>query len=212
MAGETERPHGEAQQPAGGAFERLIDAAIHHFASHGFEAVSTGTIAQAAGLSQSMVHYHFGNKANLWEAAVSRLMYRRGAQFQVSDAELKDLDPAARLKLMIRRLVSSNAENPHLTRILVHECTSNSVRLRWLADRYMGPGYRAFNEAIDEATRDGSVRAIETRDVTNIIVGAATLSLSLAPLLDHVYGGDAPTSESLSDTLVDVLFNGLRPS
>lgn len=194
------------------AADRLVDAAIQLFASHGYESVSTGTVAKAAGLSQSMVHYHFGNKANLWEASVSHLMHRRGAQFQVSDAELKDLDPVARLKIMMRRLVSSNAENPELTQILVHECTSNSVRLQWLADRYMGPGYRAFNEAIEQAIQDGSLRHTQIRDVTNIIVGAATLSLSLAPLLEHVYEGDAPTSESLADTLVDVLFNGLRQS
>jgi hypothetical protein len=59
----------------------------------------------------------------------------------------------------------------------VHECTSKSVRLRWLADEYMGPGYRAFNEAMEDAALEGSIRALQTRDVTNIIVGAATLSL-----------------------------------
>jgi TetR/AcrR family transcriptional regulator len=68
-----------------------------------------GNIARTAGLSQSMVHYHFGNKASLWEAAVQHLMHRRGIQFQVSDSDLKDLDPMRRLKLMIRRLISSNA-------------------------------------------------------------------------------------------------------
>jgi hypothetical protein len=30
-------------------------------------------------------------------------------------------------------------------------------------------------------------------------------------LLDYVYDGDAPSVDSLSDTLVDVLFNGLLP-
>jgi AcrR family transcriptional regulator len=189
--------------------DRLIDAAIELFATHGYEAVSTGTVAKAAGLTQSMVHYHFGNKANLWEAAVQQLMVRRGAQFHTSDSDLKDLDPTSRLKLMIRRLISSNAQNPELTRIVVHECTSPSVRLRWLADKYMGPGYAAFNATLQEASQQGLIRPVAVRDVTNIIVGAAALSLSLTPLLDYLYDDDAPTYGSLADTLVDVLFAGL---
>ncbi|HWH97633.1 MAG TPA: TetR/AcrR family transcriptional regulator [Pseudolysinimonas sp.] len=209
VVSEHPRPSSKRARTGSTPADRLIDAAIQHFAAHGYESVSTGMVAKTAGLSQSMVHYHFGNKANLWEAAVQRLMVRRGVQFQLSEDDLKDLDPMTRLKLMIRRLISSNAENPELTRILVHECTSKSVRLRWLADKYMGPGYAAFNEALEEATRGGLIRPVQVRDVTNIIVGAATLSLSLAPLLDYVYDGDAPTSDSLSDTLVDVLFVGL---
>src|SRR5579872_7240848 len=53
-----------------GAREQLLDAAIALFAARGYEGVSTGEVAKQAGLTQSMVHYYFGNKASLWEAAV----------------------------------------------------------------------------------------------------------------------------------------------
>src|SRR5690348_9809657 len=68
---------------AEGARGQLLDAAIALFAARGYEGVSTGEVAKEAGLTQSMVHYYFGNKASLWEAAVERLMRRRSAQFEV---------------------------------------------------------------------------------------------------------------------------------
>jgi TetR/AcrR family transcriptional regulator len=188
--------------------ERLLEAAISLFAQHGFDAVSTG-----AGLTQSMVHYHFGTKEKLWRAAVEHLMQARGKMFSLNMEDLRDVDDLARLKIMLRRFISANASDPELTRILIHEGMNDSPRLKWLARRYMVRGYDAFNGAIEAAIKSGAVRRLPVRDVTNIIVGACVLTFTLSRLLKEVYG-ELPTTpqavSSLSDTLLDVLFKGLE--
>jgi TetR/AcrR family transcriptional regulator len=193
--------------------ERLLEAAISLFAQHGFDAVSTGAVATAAGLTQSMVHYHFGTKEKLWRAAVEHLMHARGNMFSLNLEDLRDVDDLARLKVMLRRFISANASDPDLTRILIHEGMNDSPRLKWLAKRYMVRGYATFNGAIEAAIKSGAVRRLPVREVTNIIVGACVLTFTLSRLLKEVYGELPTTPEavsSLSDTLLDVLFKGLE--
>jgi len=193
--------------------ERLLEAAVSLFAQHGFDAVSTGAVATAAGLTQSMVHYHFGTKEKLWKAAVEHLMHVRGNMFSLNLEDLRDVDDLSRLKVMLRRFISANAADPDLTRILIHEGMNDSPRLKWLAKRYMIRGYATFNAAIESAIQSGVVRRLPVRDVTNIIVGACVLTFTLSRLLKEVYG-ELPTSAeavtSLSDTLLEVLFKGLE--
>jgi TetR/AcrR family transcriptional regulator len=195
--------------------DRLLDAAIALFAERGYDAVSTGAVARKAQLTQSMVHYYFGSKANLWQAAVKHLMRRRGGVFQIhsTQLDLRDVDAATRLKVLIRRFVQANAADPDLTRILVHEAIARTPRLSWLATRYMRQGYELFNETIQEGIDAGILRPVDPRDVTNAIVGAAALTINLGALLAEVY--DEPTQESidaerLADTLINLLFEGLQ--
>ena len=193
--------------------ERLLEAAVSLFAQHGFDAVSTGAVATAAGLTQSLVHYHFGTKEKLWKAAVEHLMHVRGNMFSLNMEDLRDVDALARLKIMLRRFISANAADPNLTSILIHEGMKDSPRLKWLAKRYMIRGYETFNAAIESAIDSGSVRRLPVRDVTNIIVGACALTFTLRRLLKEVYGDELTSTEaisSFSDTLLDVLFKGLE--
>lgn len=196
--------------------DRLITAAVALFAQHGYDAVSTGNVAKKAGLTQSMVHYHFGNKLKLWEASIEHIMRKRGAVFPLGQfLNLTDVDPLTRLKIMIRTFVSSNAADPDLNRILIHEGMTNSPRLRWLADTYMSQGYHVFNDAIEEAMQAGLVRRLPVHEITNIIVGACALTFSISALLQVVYGTaiDEPDSvASMTDTLITVLFRGLEQS
>lgn len=198
-----------AEMPA----ERLIQAAVTLFAQHGFDAVSTGAIAKAAGLTQSMVHYHFGTKDKLWKAAIEHIMHVRGARFSLNMEDLRDVDPLSRLKIMVRRFVSANATDPDLTRILIHEGMKSSPRLKWLARHYMIGGYKAFDHAIETAMESGAIRRLPVADVTNIIVGACALTFTHSRLLKEVYGEEPTSAEAISsysDTLLEVLFAGLE--
>jgi TetR/AcrR family transcriptional regulator len=196
--------------------DRLITAAVALFAQHGYDAVSTGNVATKAGLTQSMVHYHFGSKLKLWEAAIEHIMRKRGAVFPVGQyLNLTDVDPLTRLKIMIRTFVSSNAADPDLNRILIHEGMQSSPRLRWLAETYMSQGYHLFNDAIEDAMQAGLIRRLPVHEITNIIVGACALTFSISALLQEVYGSavDNPDAVvSMTETLITVLFRGLEQS
>lgn len=52
--------------------DRLIDAAIVFIATHGLEAASVKSIAQAAAVTPGLVHYHFPSKDAMLDAALRR--------------------------------------------------------------------------------------------------------------------------------------------
>lgn len=192
--------------------DQLLDASIALFARHGFEAVTTGQIAEAAGLTQSMVHYHFGSKSKLWEEAMRRLMHRRGRLFKAKARDLVGLEPVDKLKALIRRLVEANAESPDYVRIVVQEGTTRTPRLKWLVETYLAPGFGVFDQALQEAMDAGAIPRRPIHDVTNAITSAASLSFALHPIVEDIYGVDltnAACIRSFADTVVDIVFAGL---
>lgn len=195
----------------------LLDASIRLFARHGFDTVTTGQIAEAAGLTQSMVHYHFGSKSNLWEEAIRRLMHQRGRLFRAAARDLAGLDPVEKLKVLIRRLIEANAENPDYVRIVVHEGTTRSPRQKWLVETYLAPGFEVFDQAVREAIATGAIPPLPVHDITNAITSAASLTFGLKAMVGDMYGidlSDPKHVRSFSDTVISILFNGLlaRPA
>jgi len=65
--------------------EDILDAAEAQFARHGFEGASMRSIAEAAGVAQALLHYHFKTKEGLFEAMFAR---RSGAINRIRLARL----------------------------------------------------------------------------------------------------------------------------
>jgi AcrR family transcriptional regulator len=205
---------GKAQSSKGlTSREKLLRTAIDQYARHGYEAVSTGAIARAAGLDQSMVHYHFGSKDKTWYAAVELLMAERGEVFPIGSLDLRDLDPLARLKVIIRKLILVNATHPQLAQILMHEGAAPGPRLRWLVKQYMADGYSYFEAALADAVEAKLIRPLPIEHLAHLIVAACTLTHSHWALVREVHEIDVQNEDfivTFSDTVVDVLFNGLE--
>jgi AcrR family transcriptional regulator len=73
--------------------EALLGAAIEVFGRDGYDAASTRSIAQAAGVNQALIGYHFRGKAGLYHAAlehiVAQVRARLGALVEEIEAELE---------------------------------------------------------------------------------------------------------------------------
>ena len=99
------------------ARDDILDAAERLFAAKGFDGVSTATIANEAGVSQSQIHYHFDTKQKLWD----KVFERRFADYFAAQASLLDdreLDDMARMKDSIVSYFRFFEENPHYVKLL----------------------------------------------------------------------------------------------
>ncbi len=83
-----------ASAPADSAKDRLIAAAERLLVERGFEATSVRAVTQAAGLSVSAAHYHFGSKETLLQEVFRRrlgpLAAERVARLDALDARAKE--------------------------------------------------------------------------------------------------------------------------
>jgi AcrR family transcriptional regulator len=195
--------------------QQLLESALVEFGAKGFEGASTRSIAQRVDAHQPQINYHFASKEALWFAAVDHL-------FGLLGEELADLalpagtdDPAqlaAGFGDAIRRFVRFAAAHPELNRIMVHEATEDSERLRWMVDRHVRPLYNAIR-AVWQQLRDAGIAApIDAAMVHYVIVGAASLPFVNAPearLLTGAEPTDPAWVEAHADGLVATLLPGL---
>jgi AcrR family transcriptional regulator len=89
--------------------ERIRDAALKAFATHGVAATSLGKVAEAAGVSIGLVQHYFGTKAALVTAVDQDVLRTLGDGLE--SAALPEL-PADALAEAGHRLTDLMAENP----------------------------------------------------------------------------------------------------
>ena len=133
-------PHAEATR------NRILEAAVKAFADKGFEAASTREIAQAAGVEQGLLTYHFPSKDELWRAAADRVftVLRAGAGERL--ASLRDVDPDERAREGIRSYVRTMAAHPEFFRFIVDQGNRSNARQRWLIDTHVKPGVEVMKQ------------------------------------------------------------------
>lgn len=193
----------------------LLEAAIKLFAKYGFDGVTTGDIAAAAGYSQAIIHYHFGSKDQLWQEALTYQMHDLDARFPLDKNELRDLKPVDRLRVVVRRFIALSCYNTDLASIMVRETLADSDRLKWLINRHFHKRVDFLDETINELIKTGEAKDIPSYIVTQNILTTASLMFCLAPMIALVHGVDIREESKgakISDALLDLFMTGLLKS
>ncbi|MDQ2070329.1 TetR/AcrR family transcriptional regulator [Natronospira bacteriovora] len=96
--------------------ETILEAASALFIEHGVSAVSMSAIARAANVTKSLIHHHFGSKAELWQTVkeTAFTQYFTGQMAMLEEAE--DPDPAL-LKASVEEYFRFLKDNPGVVRL-----------------------------------------------------------------------------------------------
>jgi len=94
----------------GDARNAIVDAALELFAAQGFHGAGTRAIAQQAGVSQPLLHHHFGGKEGLWRVVGEQIT----ADFLAFMADAVDptLPPDRAVLAMLRGVLAFWSERP----------------------------------------------------------------------------------------------------
>ena len=199
----TRPPRRTPRRRSAPAPDRILSAALAAFAERGFDGATTREIAAAAGVPQGLVSYHFASKQALWEAAVARVFGELSVDLARAATVLRDVDPATRLRAVMKRFVRFSAAHPELHRFMVHEGSHDGPRLRWLLDRHIRPLFEA-STALIRAAAPGA----DAEHLHYLFLGAATHLFAVAPEFERLTGRDpfaAEMVEAQAAALVDAL-------
>jgi len=119
--------------------DQLIDAAIVLFASHGFDGTSIRMIETEADVKRGLAAYHFGNKAELWRVAMSRLLQTLGNDMEVVDKATEGLPRLARFRAAILTFMRYSANFPQLNHVMVQEAKTKTWRSDFLIEGFIRP-------------------------------------------------------------------------
>jgi TetR/AcrR family transcriptional regulator len=166
--------------------ERVLQAALECFGVFGFEGTSTRAVAERAGVSHTLVLYHFGSKDDLWTATMAGALdgYITSVAENLDNADGR---PAAEvLKRFIEQFVRLSAEFPQIHRIMTMEGNQNTARLHWLINNYLRDHFARVRDVIKTAQNDGAVRDCDAARLYYYIIGGGgtlfTLSTEYAQL------------------------------
>ena len=195
--------------------ERILEAALETFSQKGFAGAKTRDIAARAKVTLGLLQYHFGTKDELWKAAVERAFARLGAGLDALLRRGGDLDERGLLRAVIRAHVTFVAESTEFIRIMHDEGKQKSPRMRWLADRYVGPLFREAIPVIEQAQKKGILLdGVDPSHFVYTLVGAAGMIFHQAEECRRVAGFDPSTPEAVEAhcRVVESLFLGPPPS
>lgn len=191
---------------------QILRAALSEFAERGYDGATTASIARRAGVTQPLVHHHFGSKLELYRAAVADVFAELEAQQTPLLRAVKGLDAKTIIRVAVRQFILFSGQRPELVRLMMMESARESENARYIVDTHVRPMARRFQRFLKQGVAEGSFRDLDPRLLHFLVMGAASY-LSLVPVeADVLFGIDATTPsvvERYADLVVDVIFQGI---
>lgn len=180
--------------------ERILAAALECFAAFGFEGTSTRAVAAKAGLTHSLVIYHYESKDQLWlsavEAAVEPFVRNLRSAFVDKDGSADQL-----LREFIAQFVRASAEHPEVNQIMTVEGGQDTERLRYVMDRYIRQNFSEICSLIRRGQEEGTVRECDPPRLYFHIIAGGTSGFSKSAQYKELTGRDAFSEQEILRTI-----------
>jgi TetR/AcrR family transcriptional regulator len=206
------RPRGRPpKQDTPATEDEVLRAALHAFATHGFNGVSVRTLSSELGVSHNLLHQRFGSKNALWHAAVDRGFGNLTAQ--ILDADDETAQPLARLRSFVRAFARYSAEHPDLQRLLNIEGAQPGDRLAYICDTFIAPTIAHYLPLRDILVARGEIRPEPPEILFYIITAGSGAMFTNRALTERLFT-NAPLSperiDAHADAFADLVMNALR--
>ena len=195
-----------------GARALLLDTASAIMREGDVDDISLSELSLRSGLNSALVKYYFGNKAGLLKALLDRDW--QAIVTSVDALVSKDgWDPEAKLRRHISKVVDTFYAVPYLNRLtmrLVGE--SDEAEARRIADCYLSPLYRAYEQLIGDGVRAGVFRPIDPQLFYFTVTGAVDRFFSARLVLRHCFDQEILTEElrdRYREHTVDIIMAGI---
>ena len=189
--------------------DRILAAALDLFSERSFEGATTRDIADAAGVTQPLLNYHFRSKDELWRAAVEQPFQELTEALAARTDGLRGVDELTVMRLLVREFILFSAEHPQVHRIITQECKADGPRMDWLVERHIRPLYEATSERLRSLLDQGLLPDIPVEHLYYIITGAGPTMFVLGPECRRLAGvdtADPAVAEAHADAVCRLLF------
>ena len=175
------------------ARERILGAAVGQIAAEGIDGVRIARIAMAAGVSTSLVHYHFTTRESLLAEALE-YSYAHAADVRIADGDPHGASHAQRLTSMIEQCLPTT-ESLRQDWVLWVELWLRAVRhpeMRPVAEELYARMHTWFVDEIAAGIVDGEFARCDPQEVADrtlalldgfgvrTLIGDSTISLERA--------------------------------
>ena len=200
-------------RPAGDAPDlraRMLDAAIACYVREGIAATSLRAIAAEASVTPALLHYYFGDKAQLQQAVVEERLMPAFASLREPLLRAGD-DVAALVAGFVRGIGELVARHPWLPSLWVREVLCEGGALRELLLTRIAPQLpRLLAQRFAAAQRNGGLNPdLDPRLLVVSLVGLTLFPAAGAPIWRQFFEADDLDSDALRDHTIALLDRGI---
>jgi TetR/AcrR family transcriptional regulator len=183
------RPHGSLNAAVRA---RLQDAARALFAQHGYSAVSTRAVAEAAGVNPAMIHYYFGSKQGLYEAMITDTftpLFANLSALLVAGPSLHSAEPAP-VRRFFEAYMRMLGANPWMPQLILREVVAENGKLRqWFIQQFASRGGGLLARLVQAEQTAGRIRTDLDPTLTALsMVSLAVFPFVAMPIASAVFG------------------------
>ena len=206
-------PARRAGRPAGDAPDlrpRLLDAAIACYVRAGIAATSLRAIAAEASVTPALLHYYFGDKAQLQQAVVEERLMPAFASLREPLLRAGD-DVAALVAGFVRGIGELVARHPWLPSLWVREVLCEGGALRELLLTRIGPQLpHLLAQRFAAAQRSGRLNPdLDPRLLVVSLVGLTLFPAAGAPIWRQLFEADDLDADALREHTIALLERGI---
>ena len=200
------RPSGEAPDLRA----RLLDAAVACFARDGIAATSLRAIAIEASVTPALLHYYFGDKAQLQQAVIEERLMPAIAMLREPLLHAGD-DVAGLVAGFVRGVGDVVARHPWLPSLWVREVLCEGGALRaLLLDRIAPQLPQMLAQRFAAAQREGMLNPdLDPRLLVVSLVGLTLFPAAGAPIWRQIFEADDLDADALRDHTIALLDRGI---
>lgn len=201
---------GEAGDNAN-ARDQLIAAASQIMRDGDTIDLSLSELSMRAGLNSALVKYYFGNKNGLMLALLDRDMGNIVHDLEALVA--KDMPPEEKLRRHISGVIDTYYAFPYLNRLLMRMVRDSApVEAARIAELYLRPISKAYDDLINEGIKAGKFRKIDPQMFYFTVTGSADRFYSSRLVMRHCYNQD-DFNETMRDRYrehtIDLIMRGI---
>ncbi len=201
-----------SRDPASASRALLLDAASAIMREGDIVDVSLAELSQRSGLNSALVKYHFGNKAGLLTALLERDWLSIVESVDALIAR-DGWNAEAKLRRHISKVIDTFYAVPYLNRLTMRMVRdSDEAGARRIADCYLSPLYRAYEQLIGQGVAECAFRPIDPQMFYFTVTGAVDRFFSARLVLRHCFGQDTLTEElrdRYREHTIDIIMAGI---
>jgi AcrR family transcriptional regulator len=158
-------------------------------------------IAEEADITQSLLHYYFRKRDDLYRAVFEEEL-KRFVPEQV-DVLMSDRPLLEKLETFARGVIDFHAENLHLAAFVAFETHYNEEHRERLEDTFADLDLSVMQQQIDARVEAGEMAPIDARHLLTNLLSMCLLPFVTAPIFRTMYGMDEDAYHDFLDERKD---------
>ena len=182
----------------------ILDAAGRTFGRYGYRKTTVGDIVREAGMARATVYKYFSTKDEMFRAVIDREV--DDIVVTVRAAVEKEATSYDRMRAALRTHTAALREKVNVFRLTVEALPDVIARTHADSNRVVQEAFNLYTWIIEEGVKSGE---IEAEDVE---ITAWSIILAFKGVFITTVTGQMPElTERVAETLLDIIWNGLKP-